>query len=57
MLFTSDTVPTSLGLLGFVKVHQKSQCTVRFLELATYPYIHEYKGFSKQRRQPTGTNI
>lgn len=44
--------PTSLGLLGLLKYIKKvnAHCKV-FLELATYPYIHEYKGFKKLAAQ------
>ncbi len=44
--------PTSLGLLGFLKYIKKinPSCKI-FLELATYPYINEYKGFKKLAAQ------
>lgn len=44
--------PTALGLLGFLKYLKKinPRCKV-FLDLATYPYIHEYAGLKKLAAQ------
>lgn len=40
--------PLALGLLGLLKHLKNINPKVKiFLDLATYPYIHEYKGFKK----------
>ena len=40
--------PLSFGLVGFMKFLKKQNPSVKiYLELATYPFIKEYKGFKK----------